>query len=357
MNTLLETGLGAAERLLGSRFVLAVLLPVLLAMGATAAVVLAATGHTPQDALRAWQTYGAAAQLLAALAAVLALVGAAYVLALFHLPLLRTLEGYWPEGGGVGALADRRCALQRRRAMRAWRRVDALHAAQQPTRASALASRLLAAYPPRSRLAYGCLPTALGNRMRAAEYYALERYGIDSVIIWPRLYPLLPPESAARISAARTGLDGPVSVLALASLFGTVWPLVLFAGGDHPALATLTMLGLPVAWIAYRAALQAASSYGTEICVAFDLHRHLLLRHLAIPVPADPAVERLLWDDLAQFYHRNVPLPTQLSPSSAPAAPAAPPARIQQASAGTAPAVDGQLIPPGQTPDSSPPSR
>ncbi|MER7952820.1 hypothetical protein ABTY59_36085 [Streptomyces sp. NPDC096079] len=338
MNTLLETGLGAAERLLGSRFMLAVLLPVLLAVGATAAVALAATGRTPQDVLLAWQAYGAAAQLLAVVVAVLALVGTAYVLALFHLPLLRTLEGYWPEGGGVGALADRRCALQRRRATRAWRRVDALHAAQQPTRASALASRLLAAYPPRSRLANGCLPTALGNRMRAAEYYALERYGIDSVIIWPRLYPLLPPESAARISAARTGLDGPVSVLALASLFGTVWPSVLFVGGDHPALATLTLLGLPVAWIAYRAALQAASSYGTEICVAFDLHRHLLLRHLEIPVPADPAAERLLWDDLAQFYHRNVPLPAQLSPSSAPAAT---PARVQQDPVGTAPVTPG----------------
>ena len=67
MNTLLEVGLGAAERVLGSRFLLAVLLPVLVAAGASGGVALAATGSTPGDALRAWQRYSASGQLLAAL--------------------------------------------------------------------------------------------------------------------------------------------------------------------------------------------------------------------------------------------------------------------------------------------------
>lgn len=308
MNTLLEAGLGSAERLLGSRFLMAVLLPVLLAFGASALVGLAATGHTPGDALRALQQYSASGQLMAALWVVLGLVGAAYVLALFHLPLLRVLEGYWPQRGLPGAVRRHRTERHRRKAIAAWERVRSLHDAGEQAGGTARAARLLVAYPPPPRLARGCLPTALGNRLRAAEWYPLERYGIDAVVIWPRLRPLLPPEAGERVTAARTSLDGTVSLLGLSAAFGTVWPLVLLARGGHEALAALCLLAWPVAWAAHRAALQAAVAYGQEVRVVFDLHRHLLLRHLTLDVPADAAAERRLWDDLAQFYLRNVPL-------------------------------------------------
>ncbi|MEV1076784.1 hypothetical protein AB0I98_00745 [Streptomyces sp. NPDC050211] len=308
MNTLLEVGLGGAERLLGSRFLIAVLLPVLLAAGASGAVGLAAAGHTPADALRAWQEYGASGQLLAALWVVLGLVGAAYLLALFHLPVLRALEGYWPDRPALRGVRRRRTDRQRARARDGWARVAELREAGEHTWASALSGHLLAVYPPPPRLAQGCLPTALGNRLRAAEYYPLERYGIDAVVVWPRLYPLLPPEATGRVSSARTALDAGVSLLGLSAVFGTVWPLVLLARGGHLPLAGLTLLAWPVVWAAHRATLQAAGAYGEEVRVVFDLHRHALLRRLELAVPADLEQERRLWDELAQFYLRNLPL-------------------------------------------------
>jgi hypothetical protein len=307
VNTLLEVGLGSAERVLGSRFLMAVLLPVLLAAGASGLVALAATDHTPGDALRAWQQYGASGQLLAALWILLGLIGAAYVLALFHLPLLRVLEGYWPRTAGLRGLTRRRTERQRSRARAGWDQVRELHDAGERTAGSALAGQLLMAYPPPPRLEQGCLPTALGNRLRAAEYYPLERYGIDAVVIWTRLRPLLPPEATDRVTAARTALDGTISLLALSSAFGTVWPVVLLLHGGHATLAALTLLAWPVAWAAHRASLQAATAYGGEVRVVFDLYRHELLRHLELDVPSDPVAERRLWDDLAQFYLRNVP--------------------------------------------------
>jgi hypothetical protein len=48
-------------------------------------------------------------------------------------------------------------------------------------------------------------------------------------------------------------------------------------------------------------------AYGQEVRVAFDLHRHVLLRHLQIDVPRDIAGERGLWTGLTQFYLRNLP--------------------------------------------------
>ncbi|MET8243739.1 hypothetical protein ABZV31_04455 [Streptomyces sp. NPDC005202] len=308
MSTLLEAGLDSAERLLGSRFLIAVLLPVLLAAGASGAVGLAAADRTPGDALRAWQGYSASGQLMAVVWVLLGLVGAAYLFALFHLPVVRLLEGYWPDRPVSAGVRRRRTERQRRRARDGWARVTQLRAAGEHTWAAALAGKLLTGYPPPPRLAEGCLPTALGNRLRAAEYYPLERYGIDAVVVWPRLYPLLPPEATGRVAAARTALDGSVSLLALSAAFGTVWPPALLIRGGHVPLAGLTLLAWPVAWAAHRAALQAAAAYGQEVKVVFDLHRHTLLRHLGLGVPADLAGERRLWDDLAQFYLRNVPL-------------------------------------------------
>ncbi|MGC1209918.1 MAG: hypothetical protein WA890_01430 [Micromonospora sp.] len=308
MSTLFEAGLDSAERVLGPRFLIAVLLPVLLATGTSALVGLAAAGHTLGDFLRAWQGYGASAQLIAGVWIALGVVGAAYVLAFFQLSLLRVLEGYWPQRGVLGVLRRRRTERHRRKAAAGWGRVRTLRDKAEQADSSALAARLLAAYPPPPRLARGCLPTALGNRLRAAEYYPLERYGVDAVVLWPRLRPLLPPEASDRLIGARTALDSTISLLALSVAFGTVWPVVLLIMGGHEALAALCLLAWPVAWAAHAAALQAAVAFGQEVRVVFDLHRHLLLRHLNLDVPCDAAAERRLWDDLAQFYLRNAPL-------------------------------------------------
>ncbi|MCA1680714.1 MAG: hypothetical protein LC777_18085, partial [Actinobacteria bacterium] len=38
------------------------------------------------------------------------------------------------------------------------------------------------------------LPTRLGNILLAAERYSLDRYQFESILFWPRLYPLLPQQ-------------------------------------------------------------------------------------------------------------------------------------------------------------------
>lgn len=304
------------ERLLGPRFLIAVLLPVLLTAGASLLVGLAATGQTLDDFLRAWQDYSTSGQLMAGLWIALGLVGATYVLAFFQIPLLRILEGYWPQRGVLGRLRRLRTDRHRRMAAAGWDQVRALRDKTEHTDSSALAERLLTAYPPPPRLARGCLPTALGNRLRAAEYYPLERYGIDSVVIWPRLRPLLPSEACARLTAARTALDGTVTLLGLSTAFGVIWPVALLITGERTALAALCLLAWPVAWAAHTATQRAAVAFGQEVRVAFDLHRHLLPRHLGLNVPPNADAERLLWDDLTQFYLRNAPLGRSSVPSN-----------------------------------------
>jgi hypothetical protein len=87
------------------------------------------------------------------------------------------------------------------------------------------------------------------------------------VVIWPRLRPLLSPEAADRITAARTALDATVGLVGLAIAFGIVWPILLLVAGGHGGLAALCLLAWPVVWAAYTAGVQAAAAYGQEVRV------------------------------------------------------------------------------------------
>jgi hypothetical protein len=307
MTGLAEAGLSGMERLLGRHALVTTLLPIVLAAAASGAVVLAATDRTPGDVLAGWQRYSGSAQALAVVGTLLAVAALAYLLTTFQLPLIRILEGYWPDRAPLRGIARRRTDRHRRRVGDGWNRVRAAHQAGEHVRAAATAAGLTTAYPPPGRLD-ACLPTALGNRLRAAELYPLERYGIDSVVIWPRLYPLLPDAAAGGLATARATLDATVMITVLSALFGTAWPIGLAVQGGHLRLAGLVLLlGWVVAWAAHRAALQAASAFGDQVKVAVDLHRRELLRHLEIGVPGDLSAERRVWDDLTQFYLRNLP--------------------------------------------------
>jgi hypothetical protein len=152
------------------------------------------------------------------------------------------------------------------------------------------------------------MPTRLGNVLRAAELYPHERYRIDAAVIWPRLRLLLPEAAADGLVEAQTALESLLLLRTLAAMFGLVAPVALVLAGASWLLVLASLLAWPVSWISHRSALQAATEYADRIRTAFDLYRLDLLKHLEIDVPADLAAERMVWDDLTQFYFRNLPL-------------------------------------------------
>jgi hypothetical protein len=172
--------------------------------------------------------------------------------------------------------------------------------------ANSIQLRMAQMFPPPTRLDM-LMPTRLGNVLRASELYPYERYRIDAIVIWPRLRPLLPEAPAAALVEDKTTLDALLMLRTLAILFGTVWPIVLIATGASLWLVGASLLAWPVAWATHRAALQVAAAYGDRVRALFDLYRTELLRHLGFDMPKDLSSERLLWDDLAQFYLRNLP--------------------------------------------------
>jgi hypothetical protein len=229
-----------------------------------------------------------------------ALVVAALVLQPLQLGLVRALEGYWPAP--VRALGRGR--QERRR--------DALATAAAPRAEMPAAAELAAMAEAESRLRRlfpsdpaWLLPTRLGNALRAAETRAGEPYGLDAVVAWPRLYPLLPDGVRALVDDQRDGLD-------LAARFCAV-----FAAAAAVSMALLVPHGwwllvpaacLALAWLSYRGAVAAAIAYGEGIRAAIDLHRFDLLTAMHLPLPATLEQERAVNEQLSLFLRQSWPV-------------------------------------------------
>ncbi|WP_250031155.1 hypothetical protein [Paractinoplanes maris] len=152
------------------------------------------------------------------------------------------------------------------------------------------------------------LPTRLGNVMRAAERYPLDRYGADLILVWPRLLQVIPRESAQDVEEARGRLEF-VLVLALwFAGFAALAPVFAFsARGSALVAVSCLMLGTGGAYAAYLSGIAAAAEYGEYLRALFDTHRFALLRQLNAPIPTTLRGERQLWRELGDFVGRGIP--------------------------------------------------
>lgn len=241
----------------------------------------------------------------------IAVIVVASLLYNFQYLIIRLFEGYWPRW--LNWLRNLRTGFYKKR----WECLEALAgAASTPQEANEIRAEQLAFYPPPNHLDK-MMPTRLGNILRAAEIYPYERYGIDAVVIWPRLRPLLKPETMALLEDRKMTMAFMLSVTLLSALFSLVWCPALALSTNRWDIFLLCALGWPLAWLCYRGAVQSAVAYGEQLQATFDLHRHDLLKALNRPLPADAEAERKEWLRLTRFFYRNLPLPSPL-PTSTP---------------------------------------
>jgi hypothetical protein len=247
--------------------------------------------HAPDPRLLADRMADLTAVDVGAIAFVVLVV--AVLTAPFQLGLVRMLEGYWDGSLLGGALAEAGLGLQRRRVNRLQRRARQPGNSKRIVRARQAAADRLATYP-----AQHLLPTRLGNALRAAEEHAGQRYGLDTVAVWPWLHPYLSPRLADTLASLRNQVDASARFcVGLLFVAAVALPMVAVYGSWLlvPALTAVS------SWIAYRAAVRAAVAHGRQLYVAFDLHRFDMLRGLHLPLPADPSSEVRLNRDLSAF--------------------------------------------------------
>ena len=150
--------------------------------------------------------------------------------------------------------------------------------------------------PAPTRRAGYFLPTPIGNILRAAERRPADKYGLDTVTLWPRLWLLLPDATRQELLAARTSLDNAVTA--------AIWGLLFCAFTPFTPLAI--PIGLAVTTVAVTIVLPArAQVFGDLIEAAYDLHRTALYRQLRWPLPANPAQEHLQGQQLTAYLWRG----------------------------------------------------
>jgi hypothetical protein len=257
----------------------------------------------------AWRVagkFGVAQTLLVTLAVALA----AMLLQPFQLPVVRVLEGGFPRWLGSGLARQVQLARKHRLEGRLAGRVREAAGKRCVERdafiqvAGVLSARLRSRFPVPDHLVRA---TALGNALAAMEDRAGADYGLDAVVAWPRLYPLLGDKVRAVVDDLRDGMDAAVRLAATGALTSAVAVGLL---AWHSGLITLLALApLAVAMFAYLAAVRAALAYGEAVQVSFDLHRFDLLTVMHMEIPSKPDKELAGNIALSDFLRQGVPLP------------------------------------------------
>ncbi|WP_436534215.1 hypothetical protein [Actinoplanes sp. HUAS TT8] len=256
---------------------------------------------------QAWKTAQGltASQIILLIAAVLFI---AVVLQPFQLALVRVLEGIWPRWLGPVERAlsawhrRRRCTLERETVIPLAEAGD-----EQRVRTAGIADlELRTRY---SLASNGIRPTRLGNCLAAMEYRSGRDYGIDAVVAWPRLYPLLGPATKALVDDRRNSVDISARLAVTMFVAGLVALVPLWGTGAWMLLA-VAFLG--VSRLAYLACVQAAAGYGETVQAAFDLHRFALLEASRLPLPRDRAEELIINRHLSDLWRQGAPLPADL---------------------------------------------
>src|SRR5258708_37349608 len=88
------------------------------------------------------------------------------------------------------------------------------------------------------------LPTRFGNVIRCFERYSTLAYGMDAIVLWPRLVAKIGSEFAATIDEAKTSLDFMLNCSLLSSFIGLVLLSIEVLGAEQLTWAT----ALPWLW-------------------------------------------------------------------------------------------------------------
>jgi hypothetical protein len=286
-----------AGREIGARFSLVGLLPtVVLGLFVLSLLLSGAPGDAPSldrigdraEGFGAWET----ALIF------LALLGVALVLQPFQTPMVRLLEGYWGTRWPGAWLTKKGVERQGER----FRKLDELSktplSGPQDPRAAAVVeagAELQRLFP---EDAAALLPTRLGNVMRSGETRAGAPYGLEAVVVWPRLYTVLGDSVRALVDDRRDQLD-------LSARFCVVFAIAAIASFallvQHPLWLLVPAGCVALAWLAYRGTVGAALAHNEALRVAFDLHRFDLLAELHLPLPKTRQEEIELNQDLSAF--------------------------------------------------------
>lgn len=215
--------------------------------------------------------------------------------------LVRIYEGYWKRLLYLERLPFFRDFTNRRKR----------HYAEKITRLKAAGrdQEIYVRFPPATRLEE-VMPTRIGNILKNGEVYPKQRYGIDAVLIWPRLYSVLPESMVRNFGSAAAELELMLTISALGLAFAFVGGIIAMVLLPWYIVGACILSGAFIAWLGYEGALRSALSYNDLIKTAFDLHRGTLIKTIGWFPASSYDKERSQWESISKLWYHGPP-PTQ----------------------------------------------
>lgn len=227
--------------------------------------------------------------------------------------LVQLLEGYWPTWAplwvarlGVWAQGKR---LERITGRMSAKSADASEAARiaADERIHTAETQVLERFPNPDRL----LPTSLGNALRAAEDRVGQRYGLESVVIWPRLFRLLPAEVQTALDDEVTQLDVSARLSVTWFVAGAVSAGIVLAEPSalltHPLWVVMVLAVCVLARLSYSSAVESAIAHGSDIEIVVDLYRSLVIDAMRLPAAQRMSEERRTFRRLCRLFQTHGP--------------------------------------------------
>lgn len=286
----------------GRDYLLGVFFPLLIFLGISLALYFEVFQKGAVVAFVGWEKLSLQTQVLSVLAGLIVNTVLSYLIYNFQYVITRLFEGYWPRIGFLKWLRHRRTEYYKRR----WIFLEEQKQSGSKLTDSEMEEIIeeqLAFYPPPTHLDR-LMPTRIGNVLRASEIYALDRYGMDSIIIWTRLRPLLPDKALISLQDYNVAIDFMLLMTILSVAFTVIWCPLLAILTNHWVLFLFCAFGWPLAWLCYQNAVQRALDFSEELKAIFDLYRQELLKALNLPITTE--AEKREWQALRNFFYFNL---------------------------------------------------
>lgn len=148
------------------------------------------------------------------------------------------------------------------------------------------------------------MSTTFGNIIKAWEYYPKDRYNIDAVYLWPRMFSILKDKNFLQtIQNEKITLDFLANTGFVFIIFFLEFVFVLFKSGEGYQFLLGGGLSILTTCLLFYAANAAARDWGTLVCSAFDLYRYDLYEALYLPhlKSKDIDDEKAMWGSISEF--------------------------------------------------------
>lgn len=314
---------GEIKGYFGKPFIPAVWMPLLIFSGAILAVYFTGQGSLVTNWQEFW-TFNIEIKILLVSTFLIIVTLIALVVHYLQVPISRLFEGYWQAiPFFLSVVASRKKNYYQKQFLRYFNILDTLEESipsleqeiqkdKQPSpqklsdletqiaRFNELSGKLTREFPP-PRFRQQIMPTRLGNIYKAAELYSLDRYGVDSVVFWPRLLEVLPQTFLERLQETKIAVDTLLLFSLLCIVFSLMTVPYVLSCRVGLILLVICALGIPLGWLLYRSALLPANIYAELIRVAYDLYRRDLIHKFGLQLPISLAEEEKLWRELSNF--------------------------------------------------------